>query len=70
MERSRSSLAALALLGLLASIPAAAAAPDERLKAAAEQAKPALIETLHDMVMICMRMTNISTKARSCRGSI
>jgi len=30
----------------------AVAAPDEKLKAAAEQAQPALIETLHDMVMI------------------
>ena len=39
----------LIALGLTAS---AHAAPDETLKAAAEQAKPALIETLHDMVMI------------------
>jgi glutamate carboxypeptidase len=45
-------LAAAALFGLMASIPAASAAPDEQLKSAAEQAKPALIETLHDMVMI------------------
>ena len=30
----------------------ALAAPDEKLKSAAEQAQPALIETLHDMVMI------------------
>jgi glutamate carboxypeptidase len=42
----------VALLGLVAFIPSASAAPDERVKAAAEQAKPALIETLHDMVMI------------------
>jgi len=52
MERSRSPLAALALFGLVAAIPRASAAPDEQLKAAAENAKPALIETLHDMVMI------------------
>jgi len=45
-------LAAAALFGVVAFIPVASAAPDERLKAAAEQAKPALIETLHDMVMI------------------
>ena len=48
----RAQLPVVVLLGLAAFIPAASAAPDERLKAAAEQAKPALIETLHDMVMI------------------
>jgi glutamate carboxypeptidase len=48
----RAQLPYVVLLGLAAFIPAASAAPDERLKAAAEQAKPALIETLHDMVMI------------------
>jgi glutamate carboxypeptidase len=48
----RAQLPYVVLLGLAAFIPAASAAPDERLKAAAERAKPALIETLHDMVMI------------------
>ena len=48
----RAQLPYVVLLGLAAFIPAASAAPDERLRAAAEQAKPALIETLHDMVMI------------------
>jgi glutamate carboxypeptidase len=43
------SLLAIALVGLASS---AFAAPDDRLKAAAEAAKPALIDTLHDMVMI------------------
>ena len=38
------------VLALVAS--AASAAPDEKLKAAAEQAKPALIETLKQMVLI------------------
>src|ERR1700759_1732024 len=52
MKRSRLLLAASALLGLAAAIPAVQAAPDEQIKAAAEQAKPALIDTLHDMVMI------------------
>lgn len=42
---------ASALLSATLILPASAA-PDEKLKAAAEQAKPALIETLHDMVMI------------------
>jgi glutamate carboxypeptidase len=39
------------LLGILLASPAVAA-PDEKLKAAAEAAKPALIDTLRDMVMI------------------
>ena len=38
-------------LGIVVIGPALAA-PDEKLKAAAEAAKPALIETLRDMVMI------------------
>src|SRR5947208_16885002 len=45
-------LTTLALLAVAAAPSLAHAAPDETLKAAAEQAKPALIETLHDMVMI------------------
>ena len=48
MDRARS-LLAIALFGLASS---ALAAPDEKLKAAAETAKPSLIDTLHDMVMI------------------
>ena len=36
----------------LASATSALAAPDEKLKAAAEAAQPALIETLHEMVLI------------------
>jgi glutamate carboxypeptidase len=36
----------------LACAAPALAAPDERLKAAAEAAQPALIETLHEMVLI------------------
>jgi glutamate carboxypeptidase len=43
------SFAAIGLLGLASS---ASAAPDETLKSAAEQAKPALIETLKQMVLI------------------
>jgi glutamate carboxypeptidase len=39
------------LLGILLASPAIAA-PDEKLKAAAEAAKPTLIDTLRDMVMI------------------
>jgi glutamate carboxypeptidase len=52
MKRSPSLLATVALLALVSAMSAASAAPDEQLKAAAEKAKPALIETLHDMVMI------------------
>ena len=44
------SLLALALS--LACASPALAAPDEKLKAAAEAAQPALIETLHEMVLI------------------
>src|SRR5690349_460013 len=43
------SLAAIGLFGLASSAHAAA---DEKLKSAAEQAKPALIETLKQMVLI------------------
>ncbi|WP_439373004.1 M20/M25/M40 family metallo-hydrolase [Bradyrhizobium sp. DASA03120] len=45
-------LLALSLLGLAASATSAFAAADEKLKAAAEQEKAPLIETLRDMVMI------------------
>jgi glutamate carboxypeptidase len=40
------------LLGLACAVCPARATPDEKLRAAAERAQPALIETLHDMVMI------------------
>jgi glutamate carboxypeptidase len=39
-------------LGLACTVSPAQAAPDARLKAAAEQAQPALIDTLHEMVLI------------------
>lgn len=42
----------IGLLALAFASSPAFAAPDENLRAAAEQAKPALIETLRDMVMI------------------
>ncbi|WFU42301.1 M20/M25/M40 family metallo-hydrolase [Bradyrhizobium sp. CB82] len=45
-------LLAWLLLALFSGTAAAHAAADEKLKAAAEQEKAALIETLHDMVMI------------------
>jgi glutamate carboxypeptidase len=45
-------LASISLLALACSGLQALAAADEKLKAAAEAAQPALIETLHDMVMI------------------
>ncbi|UWU77765.1 M20/M25/M40 family metallo-hydrolase [Bradyrhizobium huanghuaihaiense] len=45
-------LLALSLLGLAAGATSAFAAADEKLKAAAEQEKTPLIETLRDMVMI------------------
>ncbi|WP_445219582.1 M20/M25/M40 family metallo-hydrolase [Bradyrhizobium sp. Pa8] len=45
-------LLALSLLGLAAGSTTALAAADEKLKAAAEQEKAPLIETLRDMVMI------------------
>ncbi|MGY8636331.1 M20/M25/M40 family metallo-hydrolase [Bradyrhizobium sp. 14AA] len=52
MTSRLTSLLALSLLGLAASGTAALAAADEKLKAAAEQEKAPLIETLRDMVMI------------------
>jgi glutamate carboxypeptidase len=45
-------LVSIGLLGFTFAASSALAAPDEKLRAAAEQAQPALIETLHDMVMI------------------
>jgi glutamate carboxypeptidase len=42
----------ISLLGLAFASAPALAAPDEKLKSAAEQAQTALIDTLHDMVLI------------------
>jgi len=42
----------LCLLAMALASPASAGAPDEKLKTAAEAAKPALIDTLREMVMI------------------
>src|SRR5258708_32165529 len=50
MKTHSRSILALALS--LACAAPALAAPDEKLKAAAEAAQPALIETLHEMVLI------------------
>jgi len=50
MKLLATSFAAIGLVGV--ALSPAFAAPDERLKAAAEQAKPALIETLRQMVLI------------------
>ncbi|MCP3369142.1 M20/M25/M40 family metallo-hydrolase [Bradyrhizobium cajani] len=52
MKSRLTPLFALSLLGLAASATSAFAAADEKIKAAAEQEKAPLIETLRDMVMI------------------
>lgn len=52
MKKPIGSFISISLFGLVCAVSPALAAPDEKLKAAAEQAQPALIETLHDMVMI------------------
>jgi glutamate carboxypeptidase len=52
MKISVRQLVSIGLLGFASGASPALAAPDEKLRAAAEQAEPALIETLHDMVMI------------------
>ena len=51
MRKSRFGLP-LCLLGLALTSPALAAPPDEKLRARADAAKPELIETLRQMVMI------------------
>ena len=52
MKISVKRLTSIGVLGIVfASLPAIAA-PDEKLRTAAEAAQPALIETLRDMVMI------------------
>lgn len=56
--------AAVAALGMIGPAPAAMAAPDAALKAAAEQAQPALIETLRDMVLIESGSSNVEGLAK------
>jgi glutamate carboxypeptidase len=52
MKPSTERLVAIALLGFAFTASPAWAAPDEKLRAAAEAAQPALIDTLRDIVMI------------------
>ncbi|QPF84092.1 M20/M25/M40 family metallo-hydrolase [Bradyrhizobium genosp. L] len=52
MKRSVKRLASLSLFALAVTSSSAFAAADEKLRAAAEQAQPAVIESLHDMVLI------------------
>lgn len=52
MTPSISRLAALAVIAAAGSFSAAHATPDEKLRAAAEQAKPAVIDSLREMVLI------------------
>ncbi|MGV7217233.1 glutamate carboxypeptidase [Bradyrhizobium sp. UFLA05-112] len=55
---------ALSLLGLVSANATARATADEKLKAASEQEKTPLIETLHDMVMIESGSSDIEGLAR------
>jgi len=52
MTLSISRLAAFVLLATTAGLSGAHAAPDEKIRAAAEQAKPAVIDSLREMVLI------------------
>src|SRR5882724_6429975 len=52
MKQTVKQLASVSLLSLSLASSSAFAAADEKLRAAAEQAQPAVIESLHDMVMI------------------
>lgn len=52
MKRSVKRLASVSLFSLTLASSFAFAGADEKLRAAAEQAQPAVIESLHDMVMI------------------
>lgn len=52
MNISTKQLVSIGLLGVTLAFSPALAAPDEKLRTAAEAAKPALIDTLRDMVMI------------------
>ena len=52
MKISIKQLLSAGLLGIATASSPALAAPDEKLRAATEQAQPALIATLRDMVMI------------------
>ena len=58
-------LASVALITLALASPPALAAPDEKLRAAAEAAQPALIDTLRDMVMIESGSADVSTAIAS-----
>jgi glutamate carboxypeptidase len=55
---------ASAVLALVLASSSALAAPDEKLRTAAETAKPAVIETLHDMVMIESGSADVEGLAR------
>ena len=52
MKVSTQRLVSIGFLAIILASPSVQAAPDEKLRAAAEAAQPALIETLRDMVMI------------------
>src|SRR5882757_428884 len=52
MKQTVKQLASVSLLSLTLASSSAFAAADEKLRAAAEQAQPAVIESLHDMVLI------------------
>lgn len=52
MKLSVKLLASVGLFSLTLASSSALAAADEKLRAAAEQAQPAVIESLHDMVLI------------------
>jgi glutamate carboxypeptidase len=52
MKISLKRFVSIGILGFASAASSALAAPDEKLKTAAEQATPAVIETLHDMVVI------------------
>jgi glutamate carboxypeptidase len=54
----------LCLLAMALASPASAGAPDEKLKTAAEAAKPALIDTLREMVMIESGSADVEGLAR------
>jgi glutamate carboxypeptidase len=52
MKVSVKRLVSIGTFGIALASSSALATPDEKLRAAAEQAQPALIDTLHDMVLI------------------
>lgn len=61
---TRLALRTAAAAALLMAVPSALAAPDAALKAAAERAQPALIDTLHDMVLIESGSSDLAGLAR------